>query len=122
MTTAKMFILVLAIVLVELPTIHCQKEAADNTGYCSVYNGKICKAHISSRQVWFSGSDGSGGWVNEQITQNLFHEMIAELPPICRAAAEVSPGGHYNLQLLIHRILCRPNRNSSARMHSPIVC
>lgn len=66
-----------------------QKENIDSTGYCSVYNGKICKAHISSRQVWFSGSDGSGGWVNEQITTNLFEEMISELPPICRAAAEV---------------------------------
>lgn len=66
------------------------KDAVDTTGYCSVYNGKICKAHISSRQVWFSSSDGSGGWLNEQTTVNLFDEMISELPEICRAAAEVN--------------------------------
>lgn len=59
------------------------------SGYCSTYNGKICKAHISSL-VWFSSGDGSGGWVNEQITANLFEEMIAELPTICRIAAEVT--------------------------------
>lgn len=80
----------LLILTIGLPwATQSQKENIDSTGYCSVYNGKICKAHISSRQVWFSGSDGSGGWVNEQITTNLFEEMISELPPICRAAAEV---------------------------------
>lgn len=66
--------------------------SSDNAGYCSIYNGKICKAHISSRQVWFSQKDGSGGWVNEQLTTNLWDEMIAELPDICRAAAEVRLG------------------------------
>lgn len=90
--TSSIWLVVLPFVLSCLPACTGQKETADSAGYCSVYNGKICKAHISSRQVWFSGSDGSGGWVNEQITQNLFLEMIAELPPICRAAAEVSYG------------------------------
>lgn len=88
------------------------KDSVDTTGYCSVYNGKICKAHISSRQVWFSSADGSGGWLNEQTTVNLFEEMISELPEICRAAAEVNTPiylyDHSNLLItvLFQKLLC----------------
>lgn len=62
---------------------------SDSLGYCSVYTGRICKGHINARQVWFSSSDGTGGWLNEKTTADLFTEMISELPAICRAAAEV---------------------------------
>lgn len=88
------------------------KDSVDTTGYCSVYNGKICKAHISSRQVWFSSADGSGGWLNEQTTVNLFEEMISELPEICRAAAEVNTPiylyDHSNslITVLFQKLLC----------------
>lgn len=92
MTSKSLCVVFLVFFLLPNPSVVAggQKEPVD-TGYCSMYNGKICKAHISSRQVWFSGLDGSGGYLNEQITTNLFDEMISELPPICRAAAEVSP-------------------------------
>lgn len=67
-----------------------EEIATESTGYCAVYNGRICKSHINARQVWFSINDGSGGFVNEQTTSLLFDEMISELPPICRSAAEVN--------------------------------
>lgn len=58
-------------------------------GYCAPYNGKVCKRFISSSQVWYSREDPSGGWANEQITSNLWEEMISELSGLCRSAAEV---------------------------------
>lgn len=78
------FLLLVAALVREILT-----EKDDTKGYCSTYTGRICKAHIRSRQVWFSSSDVSGGWTNEQTTIQLFDEMILGLPEICRSAAEV---------------------------------
>ena len=39
--------------------------------------------------VWFNISqDNSGGWLNEQITQSLWTELIGKLQEPCRSAAE----------------------------------
>lgn len=61
----------------------------DTEGYCSTYNGKVCRSQIATRQVWYSLKDVTGGWNNEIITTNLWDEMISELPELCRNAAEV---------------------------------
>ena len=62
----------------------------EEEGYCAPYNGKVCKRFINSRQVWYSREDGTGGWENEKITTALFEDLINDLPPSCRPAAEVS--------------------------------
>ena len=61
-------------------------------GYCAPYNGQVCKKYLQGRGlVWFNISkDDSGGWVNEQITQSLWNELITKLHEPCRSAAEVS--------------------------------
>ena len=61
-------------------------------GYCAPYNGQVCKKYLQGRGlVWFNISkDNSGGWVNEQITQSLWNELIVKLHEPCRSAAEVS--------------------------------
>ena len=60
-------------------------------GYCAPYNGQVCKKYLQGRGlVWFNISkDNSGGWVNEQITQSLWNELIVKLHEPCRSAAEV---------------------------------
>ncbi|EAA04776.2 AGAP006988-PA [Anopheles gambiae str. PEST] len=60
----------------------------EEEGYCAPYNGKVCKRFINSRQVWYSREDGTGGWENEKITTALFEDLINDLPPSCRPAAE----------------------------------
>ena len=59
-------------------------------GYCAPYNGQVCRKYLQGRGlVWFNISqDNSGGWLNEQITQNLWDELISKLKPPCRDAAE----------------------------------
>ena len=61
-------------------------------GYCAPYNGQVCKKYLQGRGlVWFAISkDNSGGWMNEQITQSLWDELIVKLHEPCRSAAEVS--------------------------------
>ena len=61
-------------------------------GYCAPYNGQVCKKYLQGRGlVWFAISkDNSGGWMNEQITQSLWDELIVKLYEPCRSAAEVS--------------------------------
>lgn len=70
----------------------------DEEGYCAPYNGKVCKTFVKGRQVWYN-RDGSGGWLNEQITTALFRDLITDLPDYCRPAAEVS--GHGHMKVLI---------------------
>jgi hypothetical protein len=67
-------------------------QPATSKGYCAPYNGQVCKKYLQGRGlVWFNISkDNSGGWVNEQITQSLWSEMITKLHEPCRSAAEVS--------------------------------
>ncbi len=64
-------------------------------GYCAPYNGQICRKFLQGRGlVWFNISqDNSGGWLNEQITQDLHRDLIANLGEPCRSAAEVSEEG-----------------------------
>ena len=59
-------------------------------GYCAPYNGKVCRKFLQGRGlVWFNvSSDDSGGWLNEQIAENLWHEVVAKLDEPCKSAAE----------------------------------
>jgi hypothetical protein len=67
-----------------------------DVGYCAPYNGKICKSYITT-QVWYSREDKSGGWLNEKITTGLFDELMEDLPPNCRWAAEKMVNSSNNL-------------------------
>ena len=60
-------------------------------GYCAPYNGQVCRNYLKGRGlVWFNVSqDNSGGWLNEQITEKLWSEIIDKLEEPCRSAAEV---------------------------------
>jgi hypothetical protein len=66
------------------------KSVAKSKGYCAPYNGQVCRKYLQGRGlVWFNISqDSSGGWLNEQITQNLWDEMISKLKEPCKSAAE----------------------------------
>uniref|UniRef100_A0A0K2T6A4 receptor protein-tyrosine kinase n=1 Tax=Lepeophtheirus salmonis TaxID=72036 RepID=A0A0K2T6A4_LEPSM len=59
-------------------------------GYCAPYNGRVCRRYLPGRGlVWFNISqDSSGGWLNEQITESLWKELISNLIEPCRSAAE----------------------------------
>ena len=65
-------------------------------GYCAPYNGQVCRHYLVGRGlVWFNISqDNSGGWLNEQITQNLWEELIVKLREPCRSSAEVKQMFH----------------------------
>ena len=67
------------------------QQRKPSKGYCAPYNGQICKKYLQGRGlVWFNISkDNSGGWMNEQITQSLWDELIKKLHEPCRSAAEV---------------------------------
>lgn len=60
-------------------------------GYCAPYNGQVCKKYLKGRGlVWFNVSqDNSGGWLNEQVTQAIWDELVSGLGEPCRSAAEV---------------------------------
>ena len=70
---------------------HNVQQRKPSKGYCAPYNGQICKKYLQGRGlVWFNISkDNSGGWMNEQITQSLWDELIKKLHEPCRSAAEV---------------------------------
>ncbi|KAK0161569.1 hypothetical protein PV327_010028 [Microctonus hyperodae] len=59
-------------------------------GYCAIYNGQICKKYLTGiGNVWFNDShDNPGGLLNEQITTDLWEELISTLKEPCRSAAE----------------------------------
>ena len=69
-----------------------QRKKDYSKGYCAPYNGPVCRGYLQGRGlVWFNVSqDSSGGWLNEQITRNLWDEVIANLAEPCRSAAEVA--------------------------------
>lgn len=60
-------------------------------GYCAPYSGKICNKYLAGvGNVWFNDSNTNpGGLLNEQITTNLWEELIERLVEPCRSAAEV---------------------------------
>uniref|UniRef100_A0A6V7MC42 receptor protein-tyrosine kinase n=1 Tax=Bracon brevicornis TaxID=1563983 RepID=A0A6V7MC42_9HYME len=62
----------------------------DSQGYCAPYNGKICRKYLTGiGKVWFNDtSDNPGGLLNEQITTDLWEELIGTLKEPCRSAAE----------------------------------
>ena len=72
-------------------------QQTPSKGYYAPYNGQVCKKYLQGRGlVWFNISkDNSGGWVNEQITQSLWNELIVKLQEPCRSAAEVCEIVHY---------------------------
>nr|XP_042903224.1 tyrosine-protein kinase transmembrane receptor Ror2-like [Parasteatoda tepidariorum] len=59
-------------------------------GYCSLYTGSTCKKYLSSKTlVYYNFSnDGSATPINEQITYDLWEEVISSLLEPCRTAAE----------------------------------
>lgn len=59
----------------------------DSKGYCAPYHGKVCIKYINNGQmVWFPEK---GGWLNEEITDGLWRELVVGLKEPCRGAAEV---------------------------------
>ena len=81
---------------------HQSNHQAPSKGYCAPYNGQVCKKYLQGRGlVWFNISqDNSGGWLNEQITQSLWNELVTKLHEPCRSAAEV------NYLEVVHIIQC----------------
>ena len=82
--------------LVPTPTIpffsetDAVEDVTKSKGYCAPYNGQVCRKYLQGRGlVWFNISqDNSGGWLNEQIAQNLHDELIRKLAEPCKSAAE----------------------------------
>lgn len=72
------------------PENHAGENVPKSKGYCAPYNGQVCRKYLQGRGlVWFNISqDNSGGWLNEEITQNLKDELISKLKPPCQDAAE----------------------------------
>lgn len=67
-------------------------SGSESHGYCAPYSGEICKKYLAGiGKVWFNDSkDNPGGLLNEQITTDLWDELILRLGEPCRSAAEVS--------------------------------
>lgn len=66
-------------------------QVKSEDGYCAPYNGKQCKNLIrggAGGQAVYYPSTRSGGWENEEITKNLFAELIAEVDALCEQAAQ----------------------------------
>merc|ERR1711911_573626 len=61
------------------------------SGYCARYTGKICDGYLSNpSSVWFNiSSDETGGWLNEQLVEGLWEEVIHTLGQPCQSAARV---------------------------------
>ena len=62
------------------------------SGFCAPYEGRICRKHLGGRGlVWYNISEtDKGGWANEQITKEIWGEMISNFREPCRDAAEVN--------------------------------
>lgn len=96
---------------------------AEDEGYCAPYYGKVCRSHlINSQLVWYKTINGTpGGSKNEEITTNLWKELIVDLPDVCRGAAEVS--SYFPLhRLFFISALYYCCRNFSVCMHFQHVC
>ena len=71
-----------------------------SSGECGPYNGKICKNHLDTHSVWYNLTENNfGGFINEQITTNLWNEMIVTLSEPCKLAAQVT------LKILISNLI-----------------
>ncbi|XP_022235403.1 tyrosine-protein kinase transmembrane receptor Ror2-like [Limulus polyphemus] len=57
-------------------------------GYCSPYFGKVCRTYLNnSGLIYYNFSDTTPG-INEEITRDLWEELISSLMEPCRTAAE----------------------------------
>lgn len=67
-----------------------QVKSSQSQGYCSQYNGKVCKNYLdTTARVWFNSSlESAGGDLNENIVFALWKEMSAILDEPCKKAAE----------------------------------
>ncbi|XP_011299094.1 tyrosine-protein kinase transmembrane receptor Ror2 [Fopius arisanus] len=65
-------------------------QTIESQGYCAPYNGKICRKYLTGiGKVWFNDTaDNPGGFLNEEITTDLWEELISKLKEPCRSAAE----------------------------------
>ena len=68
------------------------KKIEEPRGYCARYSGKICRGYLSNpSSVWFNiSSDQTGGWLNEQLAEGLWEEVIRILGEPCQSAAMVT--------------------------------
>ena len=68
------------------------EEEEEPSGYCARYTGKICDGYLSNpSSVWFNiSSDETGGWLNEQLVEGLWEEVIRTLDQPCQSAAKVT--------------------------------
>ncbi|XP_065580788.1 tyrosine-protein kinase transmembrane receptor Ror2-like isoform X2 [Artemia franciscana] len=59
-------------------------------GYCSLYNGFICKSHLAGVGfVWFNVSDDkASGLLNEEITKGIWETVLVHTKEPCKSAAE----------------------------------
>lgn len=88
-------------------------------GYCSIYSGSVCKAYLGGpinqqQLVYYNFSnEGSVVSINEQITADLWKEVIFSLQEPCRSAAEkllcsyAFPSCEWVGGVAISRPLCR---------------
>lgn len=77
--------------LYELDSASSEVFSDYSQGICAPYHGQVCREYLQGRGlVWFNVSkDNSGGWLNEQVTQNIWRDVIENLNEPCRKAAEV---------------------------------
>ncbi|KAG0410583.1 hypothetical protein HPB47_012298 [Ixodes persulcatus] len=84
-------------------------------GFCSPYTGAVCRRFFNgSGLVYYNISvDSSPVMLNEQLTQQLWEELISSLQEPCRSAAEVMichyafPQCEWKARLAIAKPLCR---------------
>ncbi|KAH9366562.1 hypothetical protein HPB48_020997 [Haemaphysalis longicornis] len=83
-------------------------------GFCSPYTGSSCRRFLGSGLVYYNISqDASPVVLNEQLTQQLWDELISSLLEPCRSAAEVMichyafPQCEWRARLAIAKPLCR---------------
>ena len=69
-----------------------EAEEEEPVGYCARYSGKICRGYLSNpSSVWFNiSNDQTGGWLNEQLAEGLWEEVIRNLGQPCQSAAKVT--------------------------------
>lgn len=83
-------------------------------GFCSPYTGSACRRFLGTGLVYYNISqDTSPVVLNEQLTQQLWDELISSLLEPCRSAAEVMichyafPQCEWRARLAIAKPLCR---------------
>ncbi|KAL3199309.1 hypothetical protein MRX96_013964 [Rhipicephalus microplus] len=83
-------------------------------GFCSPYTGSACRRFLGTGLVYYNISqDASPVVLNEQLTQQLWDELISSLLEPCRSAAEVMichyafPQCEWRARLAIAKPLCR---------------